>query len=240
MNKSFILEEIKRTAEANGGVPLGLRKFEQETGIKKSEWLAKIWPRWSDALREAGFKPNQLTGAYDKTELLQKYAGLAKELGRLPSSNDLRFKTRNEKEFPSQSTFENRFGLMRELVKQIGDYCRGQNGYEAVVQLCLEYSLRNPVVSEESQATKEQMGFVYLIKSARFYKIGKTNAAGRREREIALQLPEKATTVHVIRTDDPSGIEDYWHKRFAPNRQNGEWFELSAHDVAAFKRRKFM
>jgi hypothetical protein len=156
MNKSFILEEIKRTAEANGGVPLGLRKFEQETGIKKSEWLAKIWPRWSDALREAGFKPNQLTGAYDKTELLQKYAGLAKELGRLPSSNDLRFKTRNEKEFPSQSTFENRFGLMRELVKQIGDYCRGQNGYEAVVQLCLEYSLRNPVVSEESQATKNR------------------------------------------------------------------------------------
>jgi len=48
---------------------------------------------------------------------------------------------------------------------------------------------------------------VYLIKSGRFYKIGRSNAAGRREREIALQLPEKADTVHVIRTDDPPGIE---------------------------------
>jgi len=240
MNKAFILEEIKRTAESNGGVPLGSRKFEQETGIKQSEWIAKLWPRWSDALREAGFKPNQLTGAYDKTELLQKYAELAKELGRLPASNDLRFKTRNNKEFPSQSTFENRFGLMRELVKQVGGYCRGKTGFETVLALCEEYTLRNPVESEEPQSEKEHVGFVYLIKSARFYKIGKTNAAGRREREIALQLPEKASTVHVIRTDDPSGIEDYWHKRFASNRQNGEWFELTANDVAAFKRRKFM
>jgi len=178
--------------------------------------------------------------AYDKAELLRKYATLAKELGKIPSSNDLRFRTRNENEFPSQSTFENRFGTMRELVKQAGDYCRGQNDFQDVVRLCEEYGIQNPEVSEESRPSEEQISFVYLIKSGRFYKVGKSNAAGRREREIALQLPEKATTVHVIRTDDPSGIEDYWHKRFASKRKNGEWFELSAADVAAFKRRKFM
>lgn len=110
MNKAFILEEIRRTADANGGVPLGWRKFEQETGIKQSEWWAKIWPRWSDALREAGFQPNRLTNAYDKTDLMRKYAGLAKELGRVPASADLRFRTRQERGFPSQTTFENRFG----------------------------------------------------------------------------------------------------------------------------------
>jgi len=240
MNKEFILEEIRRTASANGGVPLGSKRFEQETGIKRTEWWVKIWPRWSDAVREAGFEPNKLTSAYDKTTLLRRYADLTKQLGRIPTSADVRFKSRNEPGFPNQKTYENRLGSMRELVKQAVAYCREQDGYQDVVCLCDDYTRRNPDLREMAEPSELPMGFVYLIKSGRFYKIGKTNAAGRREREIALQLPEKTTTIHMIRTDDPSGIEEYWHKRFGSNRKNGEWFELSATDVAAFKRRRFM
>ena len=79
-----------------------------------------------------------------------------------------------------------------------------------------------------------------MARMGKHYKIGKTNHAGRRERELAIQLPEKASTVHTIKTDDPEGIEAYWHRRFEAKRKNGEWFELSAADVAAFRRRRFM
>jgi len=38
MNKQHILQEIKRTATANDGIPLGRLRFFRETGIKESDW----------------------------------------------------------------------------------------------------------------------------------------------------------------------------------------------------------
>ncbi len=86
----------------------------------------------------------------------------------------------------------------------------------------------------------DRFGFVYLLKSGKHYKIGHTFDVGRRKYELAIQLPEPVQLQHEIRTDDPVGIERYWHQRFEDCRLNGEWFQLSQADVAAFRRRKFM
>ncbi|MCH9002879.1 MAG: GIY-YIG nuclease family protein [Planctomycetes bacterium] len=85
-----------------------------------------------------------------------------------------------------------------------------------------------------------QMGFVYLMKFQQLYKIGRSNATGRRERELAIQFPDQTKMVHTIKIDGPVGIERYWHQRFESKRGNGEWFKLDRTDVAAFKQRKFM
>jgi len=84
------------------------------------------------------------------------------------------------------------------------------------------------------------VGYVYLLKSGKCYKIGRSNAPGRREYELSIQLPERVVMVHTIKTDDPVGIELYWHQRFAERWKNGEWFELRREDVSTFRRRKFM
>jgi len=240
MDKAHILREIKRTAAANGGVPLGKQRFLSETGTKSSDWFGKYWARWSEALSEAGFAPNRPNEAYDKAELLERLAELALELRRLPANADVRLKAHNDPQFPSHNVFE-RLGSKAELVTQLGEHCRKRKGFEDVVRWCEEYAPHRPDLHGEPRVTEEaEIGCVYLAKSGRFYKIGKTNSVGRREYELGIQLPERVTMVHVIRTEDPDGIEVYWHRRFEAKHKNGEWFELGTGDIAAFKRRKFM
>ena len=72
--------------------------------------------------------------------------------------------------------------------------------------------------------------------TGRYYKIGKTNDTVRRGKEIRIQLPERTDLVYSIKTDDPSEIEAYWHKRFEAKRAQREWFNLTSSDIITFKR----
>ncbi|MBI3933230.1 MAG: GIY-YIG nuclease family protein [Acidobacteria bacterium] len=83
-------------------------------------------------------------------------------------------------------------------------------------------------------------GIVYLLKMGLHYKIGKTKDFEKRLDQIRLLLPEPVEVIHKIETDDPDGIEVYWHNRFSGKRKKGEWFSLSDEDVAVFKSRSAM
>lgn len=218
---------------------MGRLRFFRETGIKESDWKGKFWARWNDAVREAGLEPNKKTSAYEESLLIEKYISLMRELGRFPVVAEIRMKVRADDSFPNDRTFE-RFGSKPEFAAKILEYCQARSGYEDVAALCATIADRPEAKGEDVDDDQTAIGYVYLMKSGKFYKLGRSNAAGRRGYELGIQLPEKLKTVHVIRTDDPAGIEAYWHRRFEEKRKNGEWFDLDTADVTAFRRRKFM
>jgi hypothetical protein len=242
MDKDYIIHEIQRTTKANQGLPLGIDRFENETGIRGADWYGKFWIRWGDALKEAGFKANKLRGRLSDEIVLEKLALFVRELGHYPVGGEFRLKARQDNNFPSHTVFD-RYGRRTALVTRLIEYCKQKSGYEDVVAACgmiVEVPARREI---QQLMNSEQIvfGSVYLAKSGRHYKIGRSNSVGRREHELAIQLPDRLQMIHSFRTDDPIGIEAYWHERFKDKRLNGEWFALEPSDIAAFKRRaKFM
>lgn len=242
-SREHILAEIRRTAKRNGGVPLGIRRFQSETGIARADWHAKFWTRWGDALAEAGFQPNALQGPRSEEDVLGRLAAFVREVGHVPTIAEIRLRARTDVGFPWHNTYA-RFGGKWALLERLQSFC-SENGLADVASLCTEALSRLPApepVADSDGAREGEgvVGHVYLLKAGRYYKIGRTNALGRRGRELAIELPEAATIIHTINTDDPSGIEKYWHGRFSGRRRNGEWFELTTKDVSAFRRRKYM
>lgn len=128
MEKEYIIEEIKRTAKENGGIPLGVRKFASETGIKEYDWLGIYWSKWSDAIKEAGYEPNIFSKAYAEELLIKKLIELIREKGKFPTCRELLLKTRNDQTFPSERAFR-RFRTNREKAIKIIQYCEKQGAY---------------------------------------------------------------------------------------------------------------
>lgn len=237
--KSNIIKKVQQIAAANGGKVPGQIAFAKETGIKRSDWFPHFWLRWGDALLEAGFAPNKLTERLDEEFVLQKYAELIEELGRIPVDGELVLKRKRDESFPYRA-LRQRFGGKNKLIEALLPFCESHPELETVAGLCRTHlnGLRPSNDLSNHEKGKISVGFVYLMKSGKHYKIGKTNSVIRRHGELKIQIPVPPTSIHNIETDDPSGVEAYWHRRFSDRRGEGEWFTLSADDVTAFKRWK--
>lgn len=240
MTKEEILHYIKTTTEDNNGIPLGEQKFYDSTPVKKSDWHGKIWIRWSEAVAEAGYKPNKFFNQeIPKSEILEEIAKITIQLRKFPTKAELMFFHNNKKTIPSTSIIRKKFGRKLDIAKALLKHCKTRKEFEEVVQICEEIVTQNQKKKTKLEIDHETtLGKVYLMKSGKYYKIGKSNHVGQRNYSIGLKLPEKLEVIHEISTDDPFGIEKYWHNRFKDKRLKGEWFDLSSEDVKAFKRRK--
>jgi hypothetical protein len=235
-SKEFVLSEIRRISESLGRVP-GKQIFEEESGLSSRSFLGRYWVNWTDAVAEAGLTPNQLVQAYPKEQLLQLLAELVRELHHIPTINELRFAWRNKAGFPHPDAFNRRLGPKQDwsiAIRRVAD----QNTEFADILPMIPESVAHVPLAPSKETRSVELGIVYLFKERRYYKIGRSNSLGRREYELGILLPEKLKLIHQIRTDDPVGIETYWHNRFKDKRKEGEWFDLDADDIAAFKRRK--
>ncbi len=237
VSKGHVVEEIKRLAAARGGKAPGRQRFEHETGIRVSDWYPHLWMRWGDALADAGLAPNELATKYEPADILDKYAALVRELSRIPLHAELRIKAKTDSSFPSHNVWS-RFGGKAGLLAALREHCNGRAELADIVALLPSVSASTSPQTEDASPSLRKIptGFVYLMKSGRHYKIGRSNSVGRREWELGIKIPIPPTTIHNIETDDPVGIEAYWHRRFAEKRGEGEWFNLNAQDIAAFKR----
>jgi hypothetical protein len=236
ISRDHIIEELKRTAQQSKGAVIGIARFESETGIRPHEW-GRYWARWSDAQKAAGLLPNAMFTATPDEVMLEKLAVLTRHFGHRPTSGELRLAKRDDPLIPSVDAFL-RLGTFLQITEKLRQFANARAEFADVIALLPPPG--TPKAEKHSQTAALELGHVYLLKSGRYYKIGHSIAPGQRERQLAIQLPEKAAIVHTIKTDDPAGIEKYWHGRFAEKRLNGEFFKLSQADVSAFRRRKFM
>jgi hypothetical protein len=230
-----IISEIKRIAHENGKAP-GQKTFETQSGIVRREWLGRIWASCGDALSDAGFVPNQLNSKGDTQAILQKIAEACLYFDRFPSAEHLKIHARQNAGFPWPQTIQNHFPKRAVLVEALRLWVKEDKTgkYRRVLDL-----LPASVPLEIEVPSRQELGHVYLLKAGDYYKIGQSSDLEKRVKSINVALPDKATLEHAISTDDPPGIEAYWHRRFADRRANGEWFKLSKADVLAFKKRKF-
>ena len=85
-------------------------------------------------------------------------------------------------------------------------------------------------------AAASAAGYIYVIRSAGLYKIGKAVDLTKRLKAYRLHNPAPVTLVFSRRVRNRNMAELYLHGMFAKQRVRGEWFSLTAQDLASLPR----
>ena len=238
MTKEQILSDIRRVAKQRGG-RVSLDAFLAATGIKEHQLLGTFWATWNEAVAEAGLPTSRF--ARPKTEessIIEPFADLVERLKKWPTQNELLLERRHDGSFPSLKVIRH-LSQAPAFASKLAAYCTDRETLSMAARIATERMNAEDAAPPLGGRTPIH-GYVYMMRSGRRHKIGHTVSPARRHREVRLDLPDPTTLVHTIATDDPVGIEAYWHRRFSSKRvRETGFFTLDALDLAAFKRRKY-
>jgi len=230
--KNEILEEIKRTANENGGKPLGAKNFRNETDIRPWDW-SRYWSKWGDAVEEAGFARNRPWEKYKEGVVEKDAVYLIRKLGKYFTKGEMRIEFVENPKFHYAAIDKKK---KHEFASDLITYCKKHPGHDDILKICIPIFKESDGKEDKIIGSNLTVGEVYLYKVDSHYKIGKSKDSLRRGAELKLQTPSDPVMIHTIKTDDPTGVELYWDNRFKEKRMKGEWFKLSRDDVSSFKR----
>ena len=229
---SELVEITKNLARKIGRTP-SRKQIEEAMGTDYAYYGYNI----SEFQEHCGLRPNK-PGNDQKIqdeELLKDLYDTYLREGEIPHQIRLRKWIRDGK--IKHHTLESRFNGMFGIQKALHQYAVNKGDANILSMPGWKISF-DDVGSDNS--TIDRIRYVYLMRhgNRNEYKIGKTYNPIKREGQIRLELPNAVEPIHYIETDDPSGIELYWHRRFGDKNTNGEWFILSQNDVNSFKKWK--
>lgn len=112
-------------------------------------------------------------------------------------------------------------------------HMRDAFGYFSLVARAL---LEKNAAKSATENAPEKLHDVYVIGAGRHgFKIGFSVRADARLQQLQTGSPYKLTLEHVIKTTEPAACESWLHSLFAERRGVGEWFNLTAGDLAIIK-----
>ena len=239
MTKDAIVKRIRELAAERGG-HVSFNVFLSETGIK-DKWLRRQewWTGWNNLLSEIGLETKKFdVPRTPESRIAEAVAVVIEREGRWPTEDDLARERKKDRSFPSLGVISplRRSGALARMIVALGE----KSEHFSKASMIAKKYLPTETDTVDIGPNEKVKGYVYMLRSGRSYKIGKSTDPSRRYREVRLELPDETHQVHTIPTDDPTGIEAYWHQRFDEKRiRNTEFFSLDANDVQAFKRRKY-
>lgn len=204
VTREAILSEIRRLAQDHDG-RIGMRAFLRATGIPEKQILGKHWATWNDALTEAGIRTATFTRPRTPEEpVLEALAQLIATLRKWPTENELSLARRSDSSFPSLKVIR-RLRAEGALPAKLQAHCAARPDLDVVREIAAQQASIAPAHDAPYDRAPVQ-GYVYMMRTGRRYKIGRSNSPTRRHREVRLDLPDPTHLVHSIETDDPRGF----------------------------------